>query len=139
MPMANRRKEHIVIERHQYAELILFEVTDDELEQLKKEVFTVGEDFSFFLVGLSVAITIIVTLLSVPIESNRVFELFVIVAIAGCVMTAYFGIKWYRGRNEFKRIIERIQSRVAPLGEEGDEIDPGDEPLVSLQRPRGHQ
>jgi hypothetical protein len=139
MPMAKGRKEHIVVERHTYAELILFEVTDDELEQLKKEALTVGEDFSFFLVGISVAITVTVTLLSVQIESNRVFEFFVIVAIIGFLMTAYFGIRWYRKRNEFKEVIERIRSRVAPLGEEGEEIDPSDELPVLQQRPGGHQ
>ena len=137
--MAKGRKEHIVVERHTYAELILFEVTDDELEQLKKEALTVGEDFSFFLVGISVAITVTVTLLSVQIESNRVFEFFVIVAIIGFLMTAYFGIRWYRKRNEFKEVIERIRSRVAPLGEEGEEIDPSDELPVLQQRPGGHQ
>ena len=97
--MAKGKNENIIVERHTYAELILFEVTNDELEQLKKEVLTVGEDFSFFLVGISVAVTVIVTLLSVPIEDIRVFYFFVIVAVAGVLMTAYFGIRWCRRKN----------------------------------------
>jgi hypothetical protein len=118
---------------------VLYEVTRDELEQLERETGAVGEDFSFFLVGLTIAITVAATLFSVPIESNRVFECFVIALAIGTLMAAFFGIRWYRGRAQFKKLTHRIRSRIASLGEEGDESDLSDQIPVLQQKPGGPQ
>jgi len=137
--MAQTGKYRLSIERHSYAELVLYEVTKDELDQMEREVGAVGEDFSFFLVGLTLAITVAVTLFSVPIESNRVFYCFVIALAIGLLMIAFFGIRWRRGKRSFENVTKRIKSRVALLGEEGDEIQVTEELPKLQQKPGGDQ
>jgi hypothetical protein len=118
------KKEEIIVERHTLEALVIYEVTSHELEQMERETLSVSEDFSFALAGLSIGITIALVLFTVTIESQKVFDVFLILMILGFLVSLYCGIKWARGRQSFTHVVKRIKTRVGSLGEEGKEIDP---------------
>lgn len=119
-----KKREQIVVERHTFDELVIYEVTGQELDQMEQETLTVGEDFSFALSGLSIGITLGSVLATVPIESNRVFNVFVILMVLGFLVALYCGVRWLKARRKFTGVVTRIRTRLGPLGEEGKEIDP---------------
>jgi hypothetical protein len=121
--MALSRKEQIIVERHRFDPLVIFEITAQELDQMERETLSVSEDFSFAVAGLSIAITLASVIFTVKIDSERIYETFFIVMTLGFVVAFYCGIKWFRGRKTFKGAVQKIRSRVGPLGEEGKEID----------------
>jgi hypothetical protein len=118
------KKEQIVVERHAFDALVIFEVTGQELDQMERETLSVSEDFSFAITGLSIAITLASVLFTVEIESQRVYVTFLTIMILGFLVAVYCGTKWFRGRTTFKAVVQKIKERVGPLGEEGKEIDP---------------
>jgi hypothetical protein len=124
MPRPIRKGEVFVVERHALESLVIYEVSEHELEELERETKSVGEDFSFALAGVSIGTSLASVLLTVDIQSNRTFMAFFGVMILGFVVTLYCGVKWLRGRRRFKGVVQRIKSRVGPLGEEGKEIEP---------------
>jgi hypothetical protein len=119
-------KEQIEIERHRFVGLIIYEVTSDEIDQIERETLSISEDLTFSTVSVSVAAAFLLTLLTVDIVSERLFNIFFIVCVAGFVGGAYFGVRWFRGRKSFRGAITRIKKRVGPLGEEGKELRPGE-------------
>jgi len=122
--MTGKKREPILVERHPYDALTLYEITGDELDRLEAEGLSVGEDFSFGLFGLSVAASFTIALLTTKIEGDRVFYSFLIVTIIGYVMSAFFGIRWLWGRRRHKSTVRRIRGRVGPLGDETKEVGP---------------
>lgn len=117
------KKEEIVVERHTFEALVIFEVTGQELDQMERETSSVSEDFSFALAGLSIGVTIASVLATVTIQSERVFNSFLIVMVIGFIVTLYCGFRWLRARRGFKRVTQQIKSRRSPLGEQGKEIE----------------
>ena len=91
---------------------------------MEKDTVSVSEDFSFALAGISIAVTIASVLFTVKIESERVYNSFLVVMILGFVVALYCGVRWFRGRRTFGKTVQKIRGRVGPLGEEGKEIDP---------------
>lgn len=120
---AQPRKEQITVERHAFEALVIYEVTGQELEQMERETSTVSEDFSFALAGLSIGVTIACVLGTVTIDSERVFDSFVIAMLFGFLVTAYCGFRWIRSRKGFRRVAQQIKGRRSPLGEQGKEIE----------------
>jgi hypothetical protein len=80
-----RQQEPILVERHPYSGLILYEISGDDLDLLEREGLSVGEDFSFALFGMSIAVSFTITLLSTKIASDRLYQsFFVVTLLAGC-------------------------------------------------------
>lgn len=119
--MAEKVKREFFVERHAVTSVVLYEVTGEDLEQLEKETLTVGEDFSFALAALSIAASFTVALTTVTIPPGKTNEVFWIVMLFGYVAGLFFGIRWVRGRNQFRGVMQKIRSRGGPLGEEGKE------------------
>jgi hypothetical protein len=120
--VARGTKEEIEIERHRLSMLVIYECSGDEIEQLEKETLSISEDLNFSIAGFSVGTALLVVLLTVDITSNRLFYMFFIACLAGYAMALYCGIKWWRGRKSFTRVMARIKQRVGPLGEQGKEV-----------------
>ena len=120
--MADKLTREFVVERHAVTRVVIYEVTCEDLEQLEKETLTVGEDFSFALATLSVAIAFTVTLATVSIPAGKTNDVFWIVMLGGYLAGLYFGVRWYRGRRQFKSVCRKIRERGGPLGEEGKEV-----------------
>src|ERR1700685_861250 len=121
--MTGRVKREFSVESHPYTELVLYEGSLDDINQLEQYAISVNEDFSFGLVSITVAISFGITLLTVDVPPGKLFQFFSILTILGVVGTLYFSIKWGRGKRSLKSIIKRIKERPGPLGEEGKEID----------------
>jgi hypothetical protein len=121
--MSERRREELIVERHRYGQLILYEVAGDELDRLDNETSAIGDDASICLFSLATAISFSIALATTEIDSLRTFAVFVIVTILGYASTVIFGIKWARDKKLRTNIIKRIKERVGPLGEDGKEID----------------
>ncbi len=121
--MAGKTRREFDVENHPYPGLVLYEVTLDDLDALEKETLSVGEDFSFALFGIATALSFTVTLSTVQIPAGKVFDVFWIIMALGYIVAIYFGIRWAKGRRNFKSIVKRIKERSGSLGEEGQEID----------------
>ena len=120
--LAKTIKEELLVERHRYRGLVLYEITGEQLNELETEALTVGEDLTFAVVALTAALSFLISLLTTKIESDRTFQFFLIVTILGFVGAFYFGIRWFRRRGAFKQAVGRIRQEAGPLGEEGEEI-----------------
>lgn len=114
-----RVTREFVVERHAVTSVVIYEVTGEDLEQLEKETLTVGEDFSFALALLAVAISFTVTLSTVSIPAGKTFDVFWIVMLGSYVAGLFFGIRWFRGRRQFMSVCRKIRERGGPIGEEG--------------------
>jgi hypothetical protein len=126
------KREQIVVERHVFEALEIFEVSGQELDLMERETLSISEDFSFALAGLSVGVTIATVLLTVKLESDRVYEGFFLAMVLGFLVTLYCGIRWFKGRRRFRGAVHQIKRRTSPLGEQGRENDP----TVLLEQPQ---
>ncbi len=99
------------VRRGRYDSIDLYEISKDELEILKQ-----GSPNSIFLnfsIALfSVSLSLGATLLTVEIESNRVFYVFVLVLIVSIVAGIITAVLWLRGENSFNSTINRIEGRI---------------------------
>jgi hypothetical protein len=114
-------REEISVERHRYEGLVIYEVTSDEIANLKAETLRISEDLAFAIAGISIGLSFLVVLFTVEIPSTRVFDAFFILFLVGIIVGAYCGFRWIRGRKSFETTIGRIEKRVGPLGQEGKE------------------
>jgi hypothetical protein len=118
-------REEIQVERHRYEGLVIYEVTSDEIANLKAETLRISEDLAFAIAGISIGLSFLVVLLTVEILSPRIFDAFFILSLVGFIVGAYCGFRWIRGRKSFEGTITRIERRVGPLGQEGKEKSVG--------------
>ncbi|MBM3528474.1 MAG: hypothetical protein FJX62_10305 [Alphaproteobacteria bacterium] len=123
MPKVRHRREEIIVERHALDSLVIFDVSEHELDELERETGSISDDLTFGVAGLSVGLSLLVVLLTVDIQSDRIYYSFLLVDVVGFLVALYCGIRWFRGRKKFKGVVQRIKARVGPLGEEGKEID----------------
>lgn len=134
--MPKPAKEELLVERHPFSGLVLYEVSGDEMDQIEKETLSISEDFSFGIAGLSVALSFMSTLVTVDITSDRTFYVFFIIMCLGFLVALHCGVRWFRTRQNFKGAIIRIKSRVGPLGQEGKEVQPSE--LANLPQEEKH-
>lgn len=120
--VSQKVKQEFLVERHAYTSVVLYEVTADDLDQMERETLSVSEDFSFAIAAIAIAVSFSIALATTTIQSDRVFTVFTVVTVIGYLSGIYFGIKWFRGRREFKGVAKRIRERGGPLGQEGMEI-----------------
>ena len=114
-------REEIPVERHRYEGLVIYEVTSDEIENIKTETLKIPEDLTFAIAGFSIGVSFLIVLLTVDIVSARIFQVFFILCLLGFIVGIYCGFRWLRGRRTFESTIKRIERRVGPLGQEGKE------------------
>lgn len=128
--------DNIPVRRHRLHSVESYDVTGDELDRIENESMQVGEDFAFASNTLTAFVAFLITLLTVEIKSDRTFMVFLAVDIATAILTAYFAVRWLRGRKKGLRIISRIRERqVGPLGSEDKEIKPSQLAQMSAQEP----
>lgn len=101
--------EQIQIRRHRLSGLDVCDVTTDELDSIEREGGDLGLDFQIFQFCLTVAISVSVSLLSNKPESDRVFIVFAVVIVVAIGLAGIFGLKWWRSRGGFSRLIQKIR------------------------------
>jgi len=129
--MTNGIHDRIPVRRHRITELDVYEVSNEELEQLERAGLRGAEAFGFLVFGLSVGISFTVTLITVDVKSDRVFESFLIATIIAYVVGVFFGIRWFLERRSAKTVAQRIRGRVGPIGDDEAGIEPTDAAVES--------
>ncbi len=77
------------IRRGRVAQLTIYEVSEIELETLAQgSANSIYLNFAIFL--LSVSVSLIIALLTATIASNRVFTVFVVIAVVGAIGEHFF-------------------------------------------------
>ena len=124
MPLS---EEQIPAKRHRLRHVDLYDVSGDELDNLEQIGASVGTDLQFCTFWLPIGISATLTILSVPINNPHVYTAYVVAAFVGFGFGAYFGIRWWITRGQFRRCISKIRERqVGPVGEEGKELKPSE-------------
>ena len=116
-----RRKNQLdpAIQRIPLNKLRIFEISETELEALER-----GSPESIYLnlaiAVLSVAISFIIALATTKIDNDRMFYVFVIVAVVGGIAGITFGLLWLVSRRSLKNVSAEIRSRIPPEGVQED-------------------
>jgi len=99
----------------------------DELDAIERIGSDVGLDFNVALFSLGVALSFLTSLMNTKIESQRVFEVFVIFTVVGFALAVIFSIKWFQNRGAFSRLVQKIRDRqIGPTGDDEKELRPGE-------------
>ena len=127
--------EHIPIRRHRLSGLDVCDVTTDELDAIERVAGDLGLDFQIAQFSFTIALSFLASTLSNPPQSDRVYIVFVVLIVVGFALGSIFGFKWWKGRDAFSRLIQKIRERqIGPVGDEGKQIKPAElEELPSQQ------
>jgi hypothetical protein len=103
------------VRRARIERLNIYEVSEEELELLER-----GSPESLFLnfalILLSTAISLLITLLTADISSDRVFYVFVIFTVIGFIGGAVLLVLWLWYRQSTTNVFEQIRRRMPPEG-----------------------
>jgi len=132
--MAN---DHITAKRHRLEHVDVYEVSGDELDRIEREAVTVGTDLQFALFWIPIAVTLTTALALTSIQNAKVYNGFFTVTVVSYGFGVYFGVRWWRCRDVFKRLLAKIRDRqVGPVGEQGKEVQDLTA-LPSVEPPKG--
>ena len=132
--MSIEQDDRIPAARHRLKQIVTYEVPADEFDRIEQEASTVGTDLQFATLLLSTAVSFTVTLCTVAIANERVYEFFIMITIVGYVVGAFCGVRGWKQRGQLNRLISKIRSsQVGPVGEEGKEIKPTELDTLPLQ------
>ncbi len=99
------------IRRGRYDQLIIYEVSQRELEILAQgSPNLIYLNFAISL--LSVSISFIIALLTTTITSNRVFTVFVVIAVVGIISGLVLLFLWLKTRKSVSDLIKTIKNRL---------------------------
>jgi len=110
------------LKRFSLGEIPSYEVLADDFDRIEDEAQDVGLAFHFAIFCLSVAITLCITLATVPVENWIVKSIFICVILGGFVLGLFFLILALRQRDRLKKMMQKIRDRQIPpeLGQKGD-------------------
>jgi hypothetical protein len=112
----------IPIARHRIGRIDTYEVPVSDFDRIEEVAGTVGSDLTFATLGLSVAVTLTVTLNTVTIVNERLHNEFFIVTVMFYLLAVVCGYRWWRQVGDLKKLMDRIRKmQVGPLGDEGQE------------------
>jgi len=92
--------------------LILYEVTESELEMLSRGIASDSVYLNFAVALLSVAISFVIALTSTTIESIRTFTVFVVLASVGGISGLLLLLLWFKGNQSVVSLIAAIKNRL---------------------------
>jgi hypothetical protein len=120
--------------RHRISRIDTYEVAVSDFDRIEEVASTVGSDLTFATLGLSVAVTLTVTLNTVTIASERLHDEFFIVMCISYAVAIICGYRWWRQRGELRKQMNRIRAmQEGPLGEEGKEFKAAELANMPLQ------
>lgn len=98
--------------------LSLYEITDYELDLLEQGSPS-STHFNFAIFFISIGLSFLTTLLTVEIESIRLFSVFTVLAVIGIAAGLVLFELWRRTRSKTRDLCDRIRARVptAPIAE----------------------
>lgn len=115
-------EDNVKIHRAKCDSLKIYEVTEGELVTIERgSPNSVFLNFAIFF--LSIAIAFLITLLTVKIDSDRLFTIFVVVCVLGFMVGFVLLFLWYKNNNEFSDTIDKIKARLKEEEEEEEELE----------------
>lgn len=115
------------VKRFRLGEIPSYEVLVDDFDRIEDEAQDVGLAFHFAIFCLSVAITLCITLATVPVDKWLVKSIFILVIFGGFVLGFFFLVSALRQRDRLKKMMQKIRDRqIAPLGEKDGELGPSE-------------
>ena len=128
MTRGGRKPLDPAIHRVPLDKLVIFEITEAELESLER-----GSPESLYLnlavAVLSTAISFSVSLATTTIESIRTFCVFVVIAVVGYLAGLTLGLLWWQSRRSLKKVAREIRRRNVPEGDQAG-VDANVTPLA---------
>lgn len=111
MPRRNVREVRPAIHRGRLDKLVVYDVTEDELELLER-----GSPDSvllnFAIATLSTFLSFLTSLLTTKFETDRLFDVFVIVCFLSGLSGFVLLVLWRRGRRDVSSLAQRIRRRL---------------------------
>ena len=108
----NVGEKEVKIVRGRVDSLSLYEITDHELNILEKgSPSSIYLNFSIFLI--SVGLSFLIALLTVNIQSVKIFSLFSIFSVVGLTGGFFLLFLWNRMRTSVSEVIKKIKNRIA--------------------------
>lgn len=103
---------NISVTRGKYDSITLYEITDYELDTLKKGSPTsIYLNFSIFL--LSTAISFLTTLITGSYQSTSIeFIIFTIICVVGFIVGIILLILWFRNKSDMGDLCNKIENRI---------------------------
>jgi len=99
------------ISRGRFDSLVLYEVTEDELDVLEKgSPSSIFLNFAIFL--LSVSISFFAIIFTVEVTPLSKFVVFLIVALVGLIIGSVLLVLWFRSRKTSKTVVRKIKKRL---------------------------
>jgi len=134
MSNQDNSNDKIPAARHRISRIETYEVAASDFDRIEEVAGTVGSDLTFATLGLSVGVTLTVTLSTVSITNERLHNEFFIAACISYVVAVICGYRWWGQRGGLRKLMNRIREmQVGPLGEEGKEIKPADLARLPLE------
>lgn len=100
-----------VIIRARIGNLNIYEISEGELEILEKgPPGSIFLNFAIFL--MSMALTLIIALLTIDINSNLTYIIFVLLTIIGFVAGILLLLLWYRDNKSINKLTSKIRKRL---------------------------
>ena len=94
-------------------EIKIYQILEGELDRLAngppESIY-----LNFALTLLPVSFTLLITLLTTTIRSNRLYQSFVLIAAVTLIIGVILLILWARNRSSTRRLIEDIRNRMPP-------------------------
>lgn len=109
---SNIEGEIIKVKRAKYDSLELFDVSENELTIIERgSPSSVYLNFAIFL--LSIACSFLTTLLTIDFQNRQtLFIVFTVVCVLGFMVGIFLTIIWYRSKNEFDEVLNKIRDRM---------------------------
>ncbi|MCK4241416.1 MAG: hypothetical protein KAX30_07310 [Candidatus Atribacteria bacterium] len=118
----NTSKNEIRIVRGKFDSLSIYDVTDNELELLEKgSPSSTYLNFAIFL--LSVGFSFLISLLTVDINSIKIYTTYAIFTVIGIIAGIILLVLWYREHSATSEVIKKIKERIpsAEISKEGND------------------
>lgn len=109
----NQNESSICVKRGMVDSINIYEITENELEILESATPT-GILFDIGLVCLSSSIALTVSVMTTTIDSERVFNSFLIFIIVGYLAFLTLTVIWYITRKSVKDTTKKIRNRMNP-------------------------
>ncbi len=129
--MTTYHDDQIPATRYRLQEVRTYEVLVADFDRIEEEASQVGTSLQFAMACFPVGIALTVTLLTVPIPNERLFDGFFLFMSVSYLAGVITGVQAWRQRGRLRRLTADIRAQQgALLGDEGKEFRPAE--LASL-------
>ena len=122
----NGGKGSIRIRRGRVDSLLLYEVSEHELDTLERGM-PASLFLNFGIALLSIGCSFFTSLVTIQIYSDRIFIVFISICMICFIVGIILMCLWYRNRQSSATIIKKIKSRISDEKSEPSEQDKGAE------------